>query len=124
MRPGVIRSVCSAQETGRELVLLRISGKLLRLEEPMCSTTNTAAFKSDGKLEMIRSSAATPPCDAPMTMMLSFNHLSAVPFICGVGLIAIEIDVRACSNETRGAPAGMQFSVALAPTAALDVYGL
>src|SRR6516162_886328 len=70
MRPGVIRSVCSAQETGRELVLLRISGKLLRLEEPMCSTTNTAAFKSDGKLEMIRSSAATPPCDAPITMIL------------------------------------------------------
>jgi hypothetical protein len=59
-----------------------------------------------------------------MTMMLSFNHLSAAPIICGVGLIAIEMDVRACSNETRGAPAGMQFSVALAPTAALAVWSL
>ena len=65
-RSGIPSVGCSA---GRRPARLRMLGRKLGFDGATCSTTSTAEGKSSGRASTMRSSAPTPPAEAPITTM-------------------------------------------------------
>jgi hypothetical protein len=92
----------SPRRRASDPLTLEFLSKLLRLDEPMCSTLNTAAFESDGKLGTIRSSAATPLCRPDGNDPIA-AHLVQAPSVRRVG-IAVAAAIMACPLLRQDSP--------------------